>query len=134
MSSPQMLLQSHEDRLQKVSEDLNETREKVSAVDIHVQHLGDDAKAQHDELMKRLETLFDSIDARLTPIESKINKVVEAQDTYASDLKKLQIAEANRTKRNKKIRAAAIGLIITAATGLAAKGGDWLWTILTANR
>lgn len=129
-NNSQFIIQSHEDRLQTLEQVVTETRENVSVVDTHVEHLTASVTRQHEEVLEKLKDSFESIHRRLSPIEDQVNKVVENVDQQEERIEKLRLAEAIRTKRNVKIRNVLIGLSVTAATGLAAKGGDLVWKML----
>lgn len=130
MSNPQIILQSHEDRLQTLEQAVNETMNKVSVVDTHVRHMNDAMARQHAEILNKLTENFSDIHARLVPMENKLSVVTQSISEHEDRLERIRISDANKAKRNKKIRNVLIGLSVTAATGLAAKGGDLLWKML----
>ena len=129
------LLESHEDRLQRVEGICNETRVAVAEIGGQVESnhrfLLEKVESNHEFMLSKVESAFQRIDEKLTPLTVSVSelKMQDAKDQAASLVAKTKDREsALRNARFKKIG------WVTLVAVLGVIGGElwksfWAWIV-----
>ena len=129
MAQDQRLIDSHEDRLQRLEDLAGETRNEVTRVAAEVGHVGNGVKSISQQITEG----FQSLQAGMRDLERAQAKAQKEQAQALARIKKLEDEEKSRVKKQKKINGVVLGMLVSFLGVIAAKAGGWLWSALGRN-
>lgn len=125
--APNQLLDSHEERLQRMEAIGAETRAEVAGLVAEVAHLGVAVEKQGQELAKQMREGFSSLQASVRELElGRQQDRLEAGKAQAR-IKKLEDEEKVRKQKQKKINMVVLGMFVTGISAFITKAVAWLW-------
>lgn len=128
--SPEALLESHEDRLQRVEEVCNETRTEVAGIKVSIQALESQSVAAHEHLSDRMASGFERVFEKLDQTTSAVKSLSVTQNQHEGELRDLRIADRSRKERVKRWRGVLFASIAAGAGVLGTKIGEALLALL----
>lgn len=116
------LLESHEDRLQALQEDITTVKSDVARVEVRVENLGDQFRQGQESLSKEINTGFLAIHEILDPLKSKLSDHDKHLSEIATQQAVRSVEEGKRVARWKTVTGVLVAVIV-AALGAFAKTG-----------
>lgn len=126
----QSALDSHEDRLQRVEETMQDIGTKVAEIGVTTEYLKDSTERAHESISNRIEQLFSEIRSQHQSVADKLVDHATKMDDLNDRVLPIEahVAQANAKSKEtwdnwKKIL---MGVAIAAAGVLGTKGVEWL--------
>jgi hypothetical protein len=126
------MLESHEDRLQRVESTCNETRVAVAEIggQVEANHrfMLEKVESNHEFMLSKVESAFNRLDEKLTPIVASVAelKAQEAKDQASALVAKTKDRES--TLRNAKYKKIGWGTLLAALGVIGGELGKTFWT------
>jgi chromosome segregation ATPase len=128
--APNALIDSHEDRLQRMEGIVGETRADVAGLVAEVAHVGAAVEKQGQELAKQMREGFASLQSSVRDLERSQQQVRQEAERALARIKKLEDEEKARLRKQSRINKVVVGLGIAGLTTLITKAAAWLWAAL----
>jgi chromosome segregation ATPase len=116
-TTSEIILDSHEDRLQRVESSVSDLRTDVARMSGQVENLGQQMAEGNARVIEKLQNGFSRLDG--------LSQTVQA---HSEHIERLRNRDAGRLNRDKSIRKVMMALVLAVGGAIAGKVGDYIWT------
>lgn len=125
--APNQLLDSHEERLQRMEAVGAETRAEVAGLVAEVAHLGVAVEKQGQDLAQQMREGFASLQSSVRELERGQRQMSRDAEVAQLRILKLENDEKARLEKQKKINLVVLGMFVTGISAFITKAVAWLW-------
>lgn len=129
-----LLLESHEDRLQGVERGVAECNRSLTAATVRLDGLGQQVVEGNAAVIERIASGFSSVHRRLDASEAGAKEFSDGQRSQGRDIAELKAKVVGRERWVRRAKSAGIGIILAAFGAVASHFGDAAWAWLTVRK
>lgn len=111
-SSPEALLESHENRLKSIEDDVGELSNDITSNTLKIQHLEEKIQDATDRILEKIELTFSPFSERVAEHFEEDRKLAETIYSVDDRLRLIENSEKTSKDRNSKIRAGLWAVVI----------------------